>query len=84
MAGRVAIVTGGSRGIGLAVAEGLAALGAHVVIASRKADACQRAADSITAAGGSALAVSTHVGEPEAIEQLVAATVERFGAWTSW
>lgn len=77
--GRVAIVTGGSRGIGRAVATGFASLGAHVVIASRDADACRDAVDEVAAAGGSALAVPTHMGDLDAVEALVATTVERFG-----
>ena len=79
MTGRVAIVTGGSRGIGRAVAGGLAAMGAKVVIASRKADACERAAADVTAAGGVALAVATHVGDLAQLEALVTATVDAFG-----
>jgi NAD(P)-dependent dehydrogenase (short-subunit alcohol dehydrogenase family) len=79
IAGRVAIVTGGSRGIGRAVAMGFASVGAHVVVASRKAEACDATVAEITAAGGSALAVPTHVGDVDALEALVAATVERFG-----
>jgi NAD(P)-dependent dehydrogenase (short-subunit alcohol dehydrogenase family) len=79
MTGRVAIVTGGSRGIGRAVAGGLAAMGARVVIASRKADACERAAAEIGAAGGTALAVPTHVGDLDALAALVDATVAAFG-----
>lgn len=77
--GRVAIVTGGSRGIGRAIAGGFASLGAQVVVASRKADACDAAAAEIEAAGGTALSVPTHVGDPDALEALVAATVDRFG-----
>lgn len=79
MGGRVAIITGGSRGIGRAIAGGFAAMGAHVVVASRKAEACQQAAAEITDAGGSALAVPTHVGDPEQLATLVDRTVERFG-----
>lgn len=76
---RVAIVTGGSRGIGRAVAEGFAAVGAKVVVASRKADACDRAVADIEAAGGTALAVPTHVGDLDQLAALVERTVEVFG-----
>ena len=79
LTGRTAVVTGGSRGIGRSMALGMAAAGAAVVVASRKADACEAVAAEIVAAGGQALAVPTHVGHPDEIEALVAATVERFG-----
>jgi len=79
LTGRTAIVTGGSRGIGLAIASGFAAMGAHVVVASRKADACETAAAGIRAEGGHALAVPCHVGDPEQLEALVAATVAEYG-----
>jgi NAD(P)-dependent dehydrogenase (short-subunit alcohol dehydrogenase family) len=79
LSGRVAIVTGGSRGIGRAVVDGFAAAGARVVIASRKAEACEKAAAEVEAAGGTALAVPTHVGHLDQLEALVAATVDAFG-----
>lgn len=79
LTGRVAVVTGGSRGIGREIALAFAAQGARCVIASRKAEACRAVAAEIEGAGGEALAVPTHLGELEALEALVAATVERFG-----
>ncbi len=79
LSGRVAIVTGGSRGLGRAMAMGLAKAGAAVVIASRKLDACQEVCDEIVAAGGQALAVAVRMREADDITALVTATVERFG-----
>jgi NAD(P)-dependent dehydrogenase (short-subunit alcohol dehydrogenase family) len=79
LTGRVAIVTGGSRGLGRAIARGFAAAGARVVVASRKADACEAVVAEIEAAGGEALAVPTHVGHTDELTTLVDTTVERFG-----
>jgi NAD(P)-dependent dehydrogenase (short-subunit alcohol dehydrogenase family) len=79
LTGRTAIVTGGSRGIGRAMALGFAAAGANVVVASRKADPCAAVAAEIVAAGGQALAVPTHVGHADEVDRLVDETVERFG-----
>jgi hypothetical protein len=80
LTGKVAVITGGSRGIGRAVAEGLAAAGADVVIASRKLDNCEIAAKQIeTATGHRALPVGCHVGRWEDCDRLVDAVYREFG-----
>ena len=78
--GKVAVVTGGSRGIGRAVSEGLAAAGADVVIASRKLENCQVAAREIEAATGRrAFPVACHVGRWEECDRMVDTVYEEFG-----
>lgn len=79
LSGRTAIVTGGTRGIGLALAEGLACAGANVVVASRKPEACAKAAERMHELGAEAIGVPTHLGEVDALQALVATTVETFG-----
>jgi NAD(P)-dependent dehydrogenase (short-subunit alcohol dehydrogenase family) len=79
MTGRVVIVTGGTRGIGRALAEGYVAAGAKVVVASRKAAACQEMEAHLRKLGGEALGVPTHLGELDALRALVQRTVDAFG-----
>ncbi len=72
LTGKIALVSGASRGIGEAIAHTLAAHGAHVVCTSRNVEACETVAAAIRAAGGSAEAHALHVGDPDAIEALFA------------
>jgi NAD(P)-dependent dehydrogenase (short-subunit alcohol dehydrogenase family) len=74
--GKVAIVTGGSRGIGKAIAKTFAEAGARVMITSRKAEACEQAAKEI---GASAEWEAGNIGNPEDAERVIDATLERFG-----
>ena len=77
--GKVAIVTGASQGIGRAIAQALAQQGASVVIASRKQPAVDAVAAQITEAGGQAVGMAAHMGDPDQIEHLVRQTQERYG-----
>lgn len=77
--GKVALVTGGSRGIGREIAMRMAQAGAKVVVCSRKMENVQTVADEIEAGGGEALAFQAHVGRPGDVTALVEQTVETFG-----
>ncbi len=79
LTGKTALVTGASKGIGAAIAHGLAGFGARVVVSSRKLEAVEAVAQAIRAAGHEAVAVAAHMGELEAIGRLVATTRERYG-----
>ncbi|PIE18915.1 MAG: short-chain dehydrogenase [Proteobacteria bacterium] len=77
--GKIAVITGASRGIGEAVARLFANQGAHVVISSRRQASCERVAASIREAGGRASAVACHVGDPTQRQALIASVVEAHG-----
>jgi len=80
LSGKVAVITGGSRGLGLEMARAFAAAGARLVIASRKAESCDRAAAAIEADTGQPCAViATHVGRWEDCDRLADFAYERFG-----
>ena len=80
LSGRVAIVTGSTKGIGRAMAEGLAAAGARIVVSSRKQELCEDvAAEIASATGAEALPLACHVGEWDGIPGFVERIVERFG-----
>lgn len=77
--GRVAIITGASKGIGAAIAQTFAANGAKVVVSSRKQEAVDEVAAEIVANGGEALGFAAHVGDGEALQNLVNFTIQAFG-----
>jgi NAD(P)-dependent dehydrogenase (short-subunit alcohol dehydrogenase family) len=79
LTGKVAIVTGASRGIGAALAAAFAAAGARVVLASRKMEDLEAMAARIREAGGEALAVACHTGRADEVEALAARAEEAFG-----
>ncbi|MDI6858463.1 MAG: glucose 1-dehydrogenase [Dehalococcoidia bacterium] len=77
--GKVAIVTGGGRGIGKGIAEGFAKAGARVVITSRKMNDLEATAEEIRAAGGDCWPLQSHLGHMEDIQKVVDAVMERYG-----
>ncbi len=79
LTGKVAIVTGASRGIGRAIALRFAQAGAKMTVSSRKLENVEKVAEEIRAAGGEALAVQAHVGHADQVEAMVERTVESFG-----
>src|SRR5262245_9229518 len=80
LSGKVALVTGGSRGLGRSMVLAFAAAGADVVIASRKLESCEELAEQVRSdTGREALAVACHVGEWDQLDRLADAAYERFG-----
>src|SRR6476646_922838 len=78
-AGKIALVTGASRGIGAATAEALAAAGAHVILVARSATALEEIEERIHAAGGNATIAPLDLTEGDSISKLGAAVAERWG-----
>lgn len=79
LSGKVAIITGSSRGIGRAIAEQMAAQGAKVVISSRKKEACEIVANAIIEKGGDALVVPCNISDKEQLQNLVDTTLQAYG-----
>ncbi|MGI8315454.1 SDR family oxidoreductase [Halobacillus mangrovi] len=79
LTGKVAIVTGGGRGLGKQIAEGLAESGAHVVVCSRKVDACKEVSEKLKQLGVDSLALECDVTNPDSMQELVDQTVDHFG-----
>src|SRR5215831_7629144 len=92
LSGRVAVVTGGSIGLGRQMAEGLAEMGANLVLCARKKERCEQAAEELKQLGVKTLALGCDVKNPEDVSNVVQETISRFGridilinnAGTSW
>ena len=79
LTGKIALVTGGSRGLGLQMVRAFAAHGADVIIASRKLEACEAAAAEVRAMGRRALALAVHAGRWAEVDALIEAAYAQFG-----
>jgi NAD(P)-dependent dehydrogenase (short-subunit alcohol dehydrogenase family) len=79
LTGKVSIITGASRGIGLAIAEAFSMAGAKVVLSSRKQEALEEAAEKINSGGGEAIPIAAHTGNSEAVTNLVEKVIDMLG-----
>jgi NAD(P)-dependent dehydrogenase (short-subunit alcohol dehydrogenase family) len=79
LSGKIALVTGGSRGLGLEMVRAFAKAGADVIVASRKLDACEAVAAEVRALGRRAMAYAVHAGRWDEIDGLIAAAYAEFG-----
>ncbi len=84
LAGEVAVITGGGRGLGEGIARTLASAGAKVVVAARRTDEVEAVAAQIRADGGEAFAMTTDVTDDAAVDALARAAVERYGSLSIW
>jgi NAD(P)-dependent dehydrogenase (short-subunit alcohol dehydrogenase family) len=79
LTGKVALITGGSRGIGRSIAEEFARRGAAVVITARKPEELEKTASAIQAEGGEVTAITAHAGRDEAVDAMIDQTLEKYG-----
>jgi NAD(P)-dependent dehydrogenase (short-subunit alcohol dehydrogenase family) len=79
LTGQVAVITGSSKGIGRSIAETMAAMGAKVVVSSRKADACEAVAADIRKAGGEATVIPCNIGRRPEVEALISGAIAKYG-----
>ncbi len=84
LTGKVAVITGGGRGIGAGIAWALADAGAAVVVAARRTEEIEAVAAELRQAGRRAIAVTTDVTDDDAVEALARAAVDEFGSLTTW